>query len=314
MRKMALLILLIICTAALTKASLQDSVLIKHSCKVIEHGYFTFCTYNDNGTINKRTFGYSINLKKQTYAIALIEEDTLFKDAIKKNELDGYYESEKWNEKRIGTVVEKYFLLFDRDFLIWDNTQKLDFFMQSSDSTNNWMTSLTSSKYDLVLSEQISTDHNISINKSEKLFFKPDSSLFNTYFYYSDGDSLQKIDSIEYTPYKSLIHAFKNCDDSYVLIWETQNEQYSTSQAYLLKENQLSKIGELEVVSDCNSCEFYEFQIKELEIQQKSNKVEFHFSSDVRYKIAKPEERVIKGKRFSYVYDVQAKNLDAIEF
>lgn len=174
--------------------------------------------------------------------------------------------------------------------------------------------SRTATKYDLVLSEQISTDRIISISKSEKLFFKTDSSLVNTYFYYLVEDFLKKIDSIEYTPYKSHIHAFKNCDDSYVLIWETQNEQYPTSQAYLLKENQLSKIGELEVVKDCNLCEFYEFPIKELEIQQKSHNLEFHFSSDVRYKIGKLGERLIKGKGLSYIYNIQSKKLDAIQY
>lgn len=131
MKKASLLTLMLIFgTASLTKASMQDSVLIKHDCKVIEHGFFTFYTFDDDITIIKNIFSYSLNLKKQTSVVSLIESETIKVDSMAKNDIDEFYKSEEWNKKRIGTSVEKYFLLFHQEFLKWNNAQKLDFFIQ----------------------------------------------------------------------------------------------------------------------------------------------------------------------------------------
>lgn len=118
-------------TASLLKANMQDSVLIKHDCKVVEHGFFTFYTYDGDKTIIKNIFSYSLNLKKQTSVVTFIESETVKIDLMAKNYIDGFYKSEEWNKKRIGTSVEKYFLLFHPEFLKWNNAQKLDFFIQS---------------------------------------------------------------------------------------------------------------------------------------------------------------------------------------
>lgn len=131
MKKASLLTLVFIFgTAYLTKASMQDSVLIKHDCKVIEHGFFTFYTFDDDITIIKNIFSYSLNLKKQTSVVSLIESETIKVDSMAKNDIDEFYKSEEWNKKRIGTSVKKYLLLFHQEFLKWNNAQKLDFFIQ----------------------------------------------------------------------------------------------------------------------------------------------------------------------------------------
>ena len=48
------------------------------------------------------------------------------------NYLKDYSESDVWNRNRIGTSVEKYFMIFHKDFLMWNNSEKLNFFMQAS--------------------------------------------------------------------------------------------------------------------------------------------------------------------------------------
>lgn len=113
-------------TVPLLKANVQDSTLIKHSCKIIEHGFFTFYTVSSNNTNYKHVFSYSLDLKENTFSVSFLESDT-----IKANEIKGFYQSDVWNKKRIGTSVEKYFLVFHPDFLRWDNTRKLDFFVQT---------------------------------------------------------------------------------------------------------------------------------------------------------------------------------------
>src|SRR5690554_248813 len=100
MKKTLLLTLVLLFgTVSLIKANMQDSILIKHDCKIIEHGFFTFYTINDDKTINKNGFSYSLNLKKQTSVVTFIESDTVKADSMAENGLDGFYSSEEWNKK-----------------------------------------------------------------------------------------------------------------------------------------------------------------------------------------------------------------------
>lgn len=131
MRKIILLInILTIGTAALLKANNEEPILLKQSCKIFNHGFFIFCTKIDHKTINRTTFSYSLNLRKQLFAVGFVERDTISIDAISKSELHQFSNSDQWNIQRIGTKLEKYYLIFHQDFLKWNNSEKLNFFVQ----------------------------------------------------------------------------------------------------------------------------------------------------------------------------------------
>ncbi|WP_027473254.1 hypothetical protein [Saccharicrinis fermentans] len=115
-----------------SKVNSQEMILIKHNCKIISHGYFTFCTIDDSQAIDKVTFIYSVDLKKKSYTTSLMSKDTLSVNNVDKKYLKDYSESDVWNRKRLGTSVEKYFTIFHKDFLIWSNSEKLDFFTRVS--------------------------------------------------------------------------------------------------------------------------------------------------------------------------------------
>jgi hypothetical protein len=132
MKLLFLVSVVIMGTAYMPSGNCQESVFIKHNCKIIDHGYFTFCSVTDNQTINEATFSYSIDFKKKSYAIMLLSEDTLPMNTSNKTYLNDFSGSDVWNQKRLGTSVEKYFLVFHKDFLSWSNSEKLDFFMQAS--------------------------------------------------------------------------------------------------------------------------------------------------------------------------------------
>jgi hypothetical protein len=114
------------------KANSQETILIKHNCKIINHGYFTFCTIDDNQTIEEVTFMYSVDIEKKSYTTSLMSKDTLYINDVGKKYLRDYSESDVWNRKRIGTSVEKYYMIFHKDFLTWSNLEKLDFFTRVS--------------------------------------------------------------------------------------------------------------------------------------------------------------------------------------
>lgn len=110
----------------------QELVLIKHNYKIINHGIFSFYTVNDNQTVSKVIFNYSLDLKKKSFVIGVESKDTLCINTVAKNYLKDYSKSDVWNRNRLGTSAEKYFTIFHEDFLIWSNLEKLDFFMQAS--------------------------------------------------------------------------------------------------------------------------------------------------------------------------------------
>jgi hypothetical protein len=117
--------------------NLQESVLIKHSCKIINHGYFSFLI-KDNDNFSKIVFSYNINLKENSFSVGFVSRDTLLSsDRINNESIDDFFESDKWNKKIMGTVAEKNFLIFHRDFLIWNNKEKLNFFMKACNKKIN---------------------------------------------------------------------------------------------------------------------------------------------------------------------------------
>ena len=108
---------------------IQESVLIKHNSKIIDHGYFIFCSI-EGDMINETTFSYSLNLEKQTFTVTLVGSEIMSLDAKGENYTSQFNDSEDWNRERIGTPIEKYFLVFDPGFLVWNNLEKLNFFLR----------------------------------------------------------------------------------------------------------------------------------------------------------------------------------------
>ena len=80
--------------------------------------------------INETTFSYSLNLEKQTFTVTLVGSEIMSLDAKGENYTSQFNDSEDWNRERIGTPIEKYFLVFDPDFLVWNNLEKLNFFLR----------------------------------------------------------------------------------------------------------------------------------------------------------------------------------------
>ena len=72
----------------------QESVFIKHNYKIINHGMFSFYTVDDNQTVSKVIFSYSLDLKKKSFVIGVESKDTLCINTVAKNYLEGYCESD----------------------------------------------------------------------------------------------------------------------------------------------------------------------------------------------------------------------------
>jgi len=171
-----------------------------------------------------------------------------------------------------------------------------------------------SSQFILESSREIKVNEPIFLNQTNTLIFKADGNLaFMNLFYqnYNNRKKLEeKIDSVDFTPYKSFIHVFNSKkDDSYVIFWETEYELIPYTIAYYLFNNNLSTIGAIEVANNCEGCENHSFPYEDLLITKIDNRLEIVFEENVIYKIGATDEKVIKPNCLKYVFDIQTQKL-----
>lgn len=145
----------------------------------------------------------------------------------------------------------------------------------------------SNSEFKLQNSFQIKLQNPVCINTKDCFYFSTDSSLYHLIMYYSNAEWEKKklIDTVDFSPYKSMVHSFKSQkNDSYIVLWETEYEYYPLIHAYYITEGKLVKIGELTISSPCQSCESFEYPIKDMRILQKGKEIEISFLEDVNYK------------------------------
>jgi len=145
----------------------------------------------------------------------------------------------------------------------------------------------TNSAFKLQNSSSVDLKVPICITKNDCFCFSSDSNLYYLMMYYSDAKCENKklIDSVEFSPYNSTIHSLKSQkNNSYVVLWETKYEYIPVIQAYYIAEGKLVRMGELEVSLPCQSCESFEYPIKDIQILQKKQEIEISFLKDVNYK------------------------------
>lgn len=143
------------------------------------------------------------------------------------------------------------------------------------------------SDFKLRNSFQVKLQNQICIDTKDCFYFSADSSLYQLFMYYSNAEWEKKklIDTVEFSPYKSKLHSFQSLNNkSYVVLWETEYEFYPLIYAYYITEGKIVKIGELLISLPCQSCESFEYPIKDIRILQKGKEIEISFLKDVNYK------------------------------
>lgn len=127
----------------------------------------------------------------------------------------------------------------------------------------------------------------VCINEKDCFCFSSDSSVSYLMMYYPDAKCEHKkvIESVDFSPYKSTIHSFKSQKkNAYVVLWETEYEYFPAIMAYYIAEGKFVRMGELEISLPCQSCESFEFPIKDIQIRQEKDEIEISFLKDVNYK------------------------------
>lgn len=170
------------------------------------------------------------------------------------------------------------------------------------------------SEFKLQNSFYIKLQDSVHINTQDCLYFSSDSSLYQLFMYYTNVEMGNKIliDSVEFSPYKSMIYSYKLQDnDSYIVLWETEYEFYPQIYAYYITtEEEIIKIGELLISLPCQSCDNFEYPIENIKILKNKKNIEFSFLKDVNYK---PKEgsvwQLYKAGALKCIYNTETNNL-----
>lgn len=127
----------------------------------------------------------------------------------------------------------------------------------------------------------------VCLNSGDSFLLTADSSLFHLYLFFKSAHNKAStpIDTIDTSPYGSTLHIFESQKgDSFIVLWETESEYSPHVYAYYVKEGQCIKIGELKALLPCQSCESYDFPIREMRIIQEGKNIEISFLKEVYFK------------------------------
>ena len=132
----------------------------------------------------------------------------------------------------------------------------------------------------------VNLNESICINEKNCFYFNTDSSVSYLEMYYAAvNESKEFIDSVEFSPYKSRIYSFESQKESvYVVLWEIKYEYFPILIAYYVADGKLVRMGELNISLPCQSCEGFEYPIKDIQIIEKKDRIEISFLKSVNYR------------------------------
>jgi len=171
----------------------------------------------------------------------------------------------------------------------------------------------SNSEFKLQNSFQIKLQDSICINAKDCFYFSTDSNLYQIFMYFSNAELKEKklIDTVDFSPYKSKIHSFQSQNnESYVVLWETEYEFYPLIYVYFITAGKIVKIGELLISLPCQSCESFEYPLKDIRMLQKGKNIEISFLKDVNYKPSNGNEwHLYKAGMLKCIFNAETNKL-----
>lgn len=125
-------------------------------------------------------------------------------------------------------------------------------------------------------------DNSTSISKNEILTIKTDSNFYNHFLIFKRNEHIMLIDTVEITPYGFNFRLFKFGDaNDRLLIVETEYEHVSDYPVYLITETGFEKIGNLNIMLDCDTCDALNYPLSDIVLKGNRNVIEFSFNKNL---------------------------------
>ena len=147
-------------------------------------------------------------------------------------------------------------------------------------------------------------DRSIKLSKDFSLTIDPDKDLFNYILSIKSKNTVKLTDTFEITPYGFNFRLFEIENKSdFLLIIEVEYEFTSEYPIYLIKKNEIKKIGNLNIRLDCNDCDVLNYPLSEITVKGNQKMIEFSFTEDlVLINPKKNEKKKYNEIRFVYNY------------
>ena len=141
---------------------------------------------------------------------------------------------------------------------------------------------------------------------------------FNTRYlkYWSNNrnNESQILDSVDCSPYNSeiLIYGSKKPSD-YLIFWVTENEYTSDIHVFLLAKNILSKIGELPILSNCETCDDLIYPIERIKVWSGRNEIIIKLLEPFKYNHGNDNLRKYQSNELFFKVDKISRSLMTID-
>jgi len=172
-------------------------------------------------------------------------------------------------------------------------------------------------EFELQNSFPVNLKEPVCISSRDCFCFSGDSNLYHLIISYSDVQCENKklIDSVDFSPYKSKIHSFKSQkNNAYLILWETEYEYFPVLIAYYIEAGKIVRIGELEISLPCQSCESFDYPIKDIKIIQEKHEIEISFLKDVNYRAKGSNKwKLYKTGALKYRFNTETNELKLLQ-
>lgn len=124
----------------------------------------------------------------------------------------------------------------------------------------------------------------------------------------------QIIDSVDCSPYNSelLIYGSKKPSD-YLILWVTDYEYTSDIHVFLLAKNVISKIGELPILSDCETCDDIIYPINRIRVESGRNEIIIKLLDPFNYDLGNENIKKYQPNELFFKVDKLSKRLIVID-
>lgn len=125
-------------------------------------------------------------------------------------------------------------------------------------------------------------NHSIQLTKDYVLTIKLDENLYDHILTFRYKSTVNHTDTFAITPYGFNFRLFETVNEKdLLLIIEVEYEFTSEYPIYLFKNDEIKKIGYLNIMLDCDSCDVLNYPLSDIVVKGSQNEIEFSFIEDL---------------------------------
>lgn len=151
------------------------------------------------------------------------------------------------------------------------------------------------------------TNNNLILHQDLSISINPDSTWIYHIIEFKKNDNIVFVDSVDLAPDGFNCRLLKlNNKDDLILIIEAVYEYVSYYPVYILQQDKIKKMGNLNIRLDCKNCDALNYPLNDIVVKGNKDIIEFTFKGDlVHYE--KPDYPKMKKNEVRFIYEIDNK-------